>query len=133
MLMGENDMMSFLRRSSSASLISSLALVIALVFCGLGATTGFAQTSNGTIAGSILDKSGAAVPNATVEATSEDRGGDPRVVQTDNSGTYRIESLLPGKYTVVVKKDGFAQVKISGVEVKASLTSTFNGTLEVAG
>jgi protocatechuate 3,4-dioxygenase beta subunit len=26
-------------------------------------------------------------------------GGDPRVVQTDNSGTYRIESLLPGKYT----------------------------------
>lgn len=126
-------MKSFLRRSSCASLISSLALVIALVFCGLGATTGFAQTSNGTIAGSILDKSGAAVPNATVEATSEDRGGDPRVVQTDNSGTYRIESLLPGKYTVVVKKDGFAQVKISGLEVKASLTSTFNGTLEISG
>ena len=91
-----------------------------------------AQTSNGTIAGAIVDKTGAGVPDATVEATSEDRGGDPRVAQTDSSGSYRIEPLLPGKYTLVIKKTGFADIKVSKLDVKASLTTTFNGTLEVA-
>jgi outer membrane receptor protein involved in Fe transport len=94
---------------------------------------GFAQTSNGVIAGSIADKSGASVPDATVSATSEDRGGEPRVVATDSAGSYRIESLLPGKYTVVIKKAGFADLKVTSVDVKASLTTTVNGTLEIVG
>src|SRR5579883_620641 len=92
-----------------------------------------AQTSNGTIAGTIVDKTGAAVPNATVEITSVDRGGAPRTVQTDASGQYRAEALLPGKYSVVVKKAGFSDLKIAGIEVKASLTATASGTLEVSG
>src|SRR5579859_426615 len=126
-------MKNFLRRSSSASLILSLAVVIALFFCGLGATPGFGQTSNGTIAGAIVDKTGAGVPGARVEATSEDRGGEPRVAETDSVGSYRVESLLPGKYTLVVKKAGFADIKVSGLDVRASLTTTFNGTVEIAG
>jgi len=109
-----------------------------IVFVAIGVLTllmtspGRAQTSNGTIAGAIVDSSGAAIPNATVSATSDDRGGEPRVAETDSVGSYRIESLLPGKYTLVIRKAGFADIKVSGLEVKASLTTTFNGTLEVA-
>ena len=125
-------MKSYLRRGNTASLVTNLVVLIALVFCGLGAVPGFAQTSNGTLAGAIVDKTGAGVPDAAVEATSEDRGGDPRVAQTDSSGSYRIEPLLPGKYTLVIKKAGFATIKVSGLDVKASLTTTFTGTLEVA-
>ncbi|MGB8456471.1 MAG: carboxypeptidase-like regulatory domain-containing protein, partial [Candidatus Acidiferrum sp.] len=95
-------MKNFLRRSSSASLILSIAVLFALVLCGLGATPGFAQTSNGTIAGVIVDTSGSAVPEAKVEITSDDRGGEPRVMNTDSSGSFRVEALIPGKYTVVV-------------------------------
>jgi len=73
------------------------------------------------------------VPLATVEATSSDRGGAARVSETDSSGSYRIESLLPGTYALVVKKGGFAEIKVSGLIVNASLTTTFNGTLDVAG
>jgi len=94
---------------------------------------GFGQTSNGTIAGVILDKTGAAVSGATVEITSTDRGGEPRVVSTDASGSYRVEALIPGKYSVTVKMAGFSDLKISGIDVKASLTATANGTLELAG
>ncbi len=104
-----------------------------VAFAALSVMPAYTQTSNGVIAGAIVDKSGAAVPNATAAATSEDRGGEPRVVETDSVGSYRIESLLPGRYTLVVKKGGFADIKVSGLEVKASLTTTFNGTLEVAG
>jgi outer membrane receptor protein involved in Fe transport len=107
-------------------------LLTIAVFLGFVVLLGQAQTSNGVIAGAIVDKSSAGVPNATVSATSEDRGGEPRVVETDSVGSYRIESLLPGRYTLVIKKAGFADVKVSGLEVKASLTTTFNGTLELA-
>ena len=125
-------MKNYVRSRNAASLITALAVLIALMFEGMGATSGFAQTSNGTIAGAIVDKTGAAVPDARVEATSEDRGGEPRVAETDSSGSYRIEPLLPGKYTLVIKKQGFADTKVSGLDVRASLTTTFNGTLEIA-
>src|SRR5882762_11329348 len=92
-----------------------------------------AQSSNGAIAGALVDKSGAGVAGASVEATSVDRGGQPRIVETDSTGSYRIEALLPGRYTILIKKAGFAELKVSNVDVKASLTTTINGSLELAG
>jgi carboxypeptidase family protein/TonB-dependent receptor-like protein len=114
----------------------SRALVVLTLILGveaLLALPGYAQTSNGTIAGVIVDTSGSAVPDAKVEITSDDRGGEPRVMNTDGSGSFRVEALIPGKYTVAVKKAGFSDLKISGIDVRASLTATANGVLEVAG
>lgn len=114
----------------------SRALIVLALILGVGtvlAIPGYAQTSNGTIAGVIVDTSGSAVPDAQVEITSDDRGGEPRVMNTDASGSFRVEALIPGKYTIAVKKAGFADLKISGVDVRASLTATANGVLEVAG
>lgn len=114
---------------------SRVFVVLGLIF-GLGmlaAIPGYAQTSNGTIAGNIVDKTGAAVVDATVSVTSEDRGGEPREMNTDAAGSFRVEALIPGKYTVTVKKGGFSDLKISGIDVRASLTSTASGVLEVAG
>jgi hypothetical protein len=102
-------------------------LVVTLLSC-----PAMAQTSNGTIVGKVTDKTGASVPNADVTATDSERGGG-RSVQTDASGAYRIESLLPGQYVVSVKASGFADFKVSGVEVKGSLTTNVDATLEVAG
>jgi outer membrane receptor protein involved in Fe transport len=108
-------------------------LAVVVAFLALAVVPGHAQTSNGVIAGVIIDKTGAGVPKALVEATSTDRGGAPHVSETDSTGSYRIESLLPGIYSLVVKKDGFAEIKVSGLAVNASLSTTFSGTLEIAG
>src|SRR6266478_6661387 len=110
-----------------------LVVAVLLAFATLAVLPEYAQTSNGVIAGVIVDNSGAVVLKATVEATSTDRGGAPHVTETDSSGSYRVESLLPGTYSLVVKKAGFAEIRVSGLDVKASLTTTFNGTLELAG
>jgi len=91
------------------------------------------QSSNGAIAGAIVDKSGAGIAGASVQATSIDRGGEPRIIETDSTGSYRMEALLPGTYSVLVKKAGFGDLKISDVAVKASLTTTVNGSLDIAG
>src|SRR6267142_488243 len=120
-------------RSMQSVLRTVLVVAVLLAFAALSVVPGYAQTSNGVIAGVIVDNSGAVVLKATIEATSSDRGGAAHVTETDSSGSYRIESLLPGTYSLVVKKTGFAEIRVSGLEVKASLTTTFNGTLELAG
>src|SRR5262249_11117420 len=94
-------------------------VVFGLAMLILALTPGLllAQTSNGTIVGKVTDKTGASVPNAEVTATDAERGGG-RTTETDSSGAFRIESLLPGHYLVSVKASGFAEFKVSGIEVK---------------
>jgi outer membrane receptor protein involved in Fe transport len=92
----------------------------------------FAQTSTGTIAGTVTDKTGASVPKATVKASSAQFGRDLRVTTTDSTGGYQLESLLPGTYTVTVEASGFGKVEVADVQVKGSLIVTANVTLDVS-
>ena len=94
-------------------------------------TSAHAQTSTGTIVGTVIDKSGAAVPDATVTASSAEFGKNLRSTKTDSAGGYRLESLLPGIYTVTVEATGFAKVDVTKVQVKGSLLVTANATLDV--
>jgi len=112
-----------------ASLISMVAVMVALV--ALAVVPGYAQTSNGTIAGTITDKSGGALVKATVTATNQDLGKTLGTAVTDSSGGYRIDALFPGKYTVSVKAAGFSELKVSDVDVRGSYVSTVSGVLEV--
>jgi hypothetical protein len=104
---------------------------VMLMLAVVAITPGFAQTSNGTIAGTITDHTGGAVVKATVSATSQDLGKTLGTAITDAAGGYRIDALFPGKYTVTVKADGFDLLKVSDVDVRGSFVSTVNGTLEV--
>ena len=105
-----------------------VAIGAALVFAGSVA----AQTSNGTIVGTVTDKTGAAVANASVKVSSQQFGEVPRVATTDSAGGYRFESLLPGTYAVTVTAAGFDELKIQNVQVKGSLIVNASGTLEVS-
>lgn len=117
-----------MRRLSRILFGSGFCLVLSLTL----ATLGWAQSSNGTVAGAVVDKSGAAVPDAQVSAVSTERGGEPRTATTDSVGAYRIEALPPGSYVVTIKKQGFAEFKVSGVEVRASVSVKVDATLDVA-
>jgi len=113
------------------SILRSVAVLAAVVLLAAGVS--FAQTSNGTIAGAITDKTGAAMPGAGVAASSAEVGGGKHTATTDSVGTYCIEALALGKYLVVVTAQGFAELKIANVDVTGSYTTTVNGILEVAG
>jgi len=78
------------------------AIVLALV----GVATAAAQTSNGTVIGSVTDTTGRAVVGATVTVVSTDTGA-ARTTLTNQEGTYRIESLMPGTYDVSATATGF--------------------------
>jgi Carboxypeptidase regulatory-like domain len=68
---------------------------------------GWSQEVTASITGTVLDQSGAAVPGATVTATSQERGQTYAAV-TNESGLYRIAQLPVGSYALKVEKTGFA-------------------------
>jgi len=66
----------------------------------------FAQVATAELSGTVLDPTGASVPNAKVTATNNDTG---RVFQTtsNSTGNYVIQLLPPGTYTITVEATSF--------------------------
>lgn len=91
---------------------------------------GYGQTSNGTIVGTVTDKTGAAVPNAKVTGASKELGVT-RTTVTDSAGGYRLENLPPGPYTISIEASGFSVFQLSDIKVKGSLEVSANATLDV--
>jgi outer membrane receptor protein involved in Fe transport len=107
----------------------ALVLAVELAFLSLGPSA-LAQTSNGTIVGTVTDKSGAVVPNAKIKGVSKDLGVERSAV-ADSVGSYRLENLPPGLYTVTVEAQGFSTLQMGNVLVKGSTEVTANAVLEV--
>src|SRR5216683_5185068 len=104
---------------------------IVFVLAVLGSALAWAQTSNGTLVGSIVDPTGAVVTKATVSALSS-QYGQPHETHTDSVGTYRLESLQPGIYAVTITAPAFETITVTGVVINGSLTTTINGKLKLA-
>jgi hypothetical protein len=91
-----------------ATACSSLLLVLSLFLLTTGMLQlGWAQEVTASITGTVTDPSGAAVPGATVTATSQERG-QSYTAETNDSGLYRIAQLPVGTYDLKVEKSGFA-------------------------
>ena len=100
------------------------------IACILFCVNLFAQSTS-TIYGTIHDKSGAVVPNATVVATDQGTG-ITYPTQTDNSGNYQITGLRVGSYRVEVSASGMQKQTASGVRVDVSRNVLQNFDLAVA-
>jgi hypothetical protein len=87
---------------------------IFLLFVGIGAAS--AQTSNGTVVGAITDPTGSGIVGATVTLTSVDTGS-VRTTLTNQEGSYRIESVLPGTYNLSASAAGFQTTVNNGLIV----------------
>ncbi len=104
-------------------------IVLAVILGMVVSLSAHAQTSNGTIVGSVTDPAGAVVLGATVTVTNTDLGAFKRTTKTDSAGSYRIDGLLPGNYSVSIQASGMQEFVEVGVAVKASLASTVNASL----
>lgn len=89
-----------------------------------------AQTSKGTIAGTVTDPSGASVTNATVTVRGL-QNGETRTVTTGSNGEYRITAVLPGLYEVKATAQGFAELLLDHVEVRATVDTPVDLQLQV--
>ena len=108
-------------------------MVTALAFCILAlgsAGIGFSQQRPGSLRGQVLDELGGAIVGASV--TVIDAAGTEKSVVTNNTGTYTITGLAPGKYTLRVVNTGFAIFENTEVEVASGKTQQLDVTLKVA-
>jgi hypothetical protein len=99
------------------------------ILCLLMLGSAAAQSDRGTIAGSILDSSGAAVGGAAVTITGVDTGNTYKTVSTAE-GVYRVADIQIGRYNVTVEAPGFKVSKQEGVLVQINTTAALNITLE---
>src|SRR3954463_6750107 len=92
--------------------------IVVLLISLAGAMNAFAQAS-GTITGTVVDSSGAALPGATVTVT-ESNTLAVRTGVSNEAGLFRMAALDPGEYTVRVELASFKPVSISAVKVSTS-------------
>ncbi len=91
-----------------------------LIACLAGASNAFAQTLVGNLTGTVVDNVGA-VPGATVTLTNLNTN-TTQTAATNEQGTFRIPSVLPGRYTVKITMQGFKAVDVAEFNVSAGQT-----------
>jgi hypothetical protein len=69
-----------------------------------------AQTNNSSITGTVLDSTGAAVPDATVTARNQEQNTVVTTL-TNADGIFVFPQLLPATYTLTVEKAGFKKLE----------------------
>ena len=116
-------------KSFTLSLRIVLTLFAVSVLLLPGSVLGQSLTS-GDVTGTVLDPSGAAVPNATVTLKNNDTGST-QTTNTTSTGAYRFRLLNPGSYSVSAAATGF-QGTAQNVSVAVGQTSTVNMQMQLA-
>jgi hypothetical protein len=104
-----------------------------LVMAGLAtvALAGLAQSPTGTIRGTILDSSGAVIPNATVTITNT-QTNEAKTTNTDGEGRYIINFVQPATYSATATASGFESEKQNNIVVQVSVGVPVDFKLPVA-
>ncbi len=103
-----------------------------LSFVGMVLMVGIAlgQGNSGSIRGTILDSTGAAVGGVTIEITSEATDAT-KTITTSDAGFYSVDALTPGQYTVKATREGFSTVSVQHVQVDPGQTRETSLSLKV--
>jgi Carboxypeptidase regulatory-like domain len=114
--------------------VTSTQRVVCLFVCSVVLLFGFhvpACAQNvGSLHGTVIDKTGAAIPDAAVTAT--DRGlSESRTTKTDRSGAFSFAQLTPGTYRIEIEKIGFKEYLNGEVVVLVATSTTLDVQLEV--
>src|SRR3984885_2655477 len=89
-----------------------------------------AQSTFGSISGSVADASGSAVPDAQVTLTSTATSAK-QTFTTGGDGLYSFVNLNPGEYRLEVEKAGFKHYKRESVIVQVQQAVRIDATMEV--
>ena len=84
-----------------------------------------AQTTNGSIEGSVTDPSGGAVAGASVTARNMDTGLT-QATTTTQAGIYSLPNLPPGRYSVTVEAPNLKKYAQEGVTVTTGTAISLN-------
>jgi outer membrane receptor protein involved in Fe transport len=110
-------------------------VTVGLVFavCALAySPVAYGQAVYGSIFGTAVDTTGAAVPGATITVTDEAKGTSSTVT-SNASGEFNAEHLIPDMYDVKVTAQGFKGYEQKGIQVNADTSTKIEAALTVGG
>ncbi len=108
-----------------------MAVGFLLVSLAMGGPAALAQSTFGSIRGTVSDASGAVVPGASVLLHSLDENVD-RELKSNDAGEFTAENLKAGHYRVVVHASGFSDTAIASAALEARQTLRLPIVLEIA-
>jgi carboxypeptidase family protein/TonB-dependent receptor-like protein len=89
-----------------------------------------AQTTTGSIVGTVSDPSGAVIAGATVTVTNQGTSNAVKTI-TDATGNYVVTPLVVGTYTVAVEAAGFKKSVRSDIPINVQDRVRVDASLEV--
>ena len=96
--------------------------LLLFMLASLSASRLIAQAVSGTIVGTVVDQSGAVVPNAQVTIVLTGQNDEHNTV-TNESGNFTWPNLEPGTYTVTVAAGGFEKMAHENIVVETNTTA----------
>jgi hypothetical protein len=111
-----------LRRSIFSAGLSVLACsTIPALLLGTGIV--YAQNTNATIRGQVLDPTGALVPGAQVVIVNQETNVNVFNGRTDSAGTFVAPQVIPGSYRITVTAPGLKQAVVDLIATVAQVAS----------
>src|SRR6202041_543291 len=101
-----NRLKHFLRPGRVVRQATTCFLVALFISWGIFGGQASAQTTTGTISGTVTDPTGSVISNAVVTVTGV-QTGISQTVQSNGSGNYVFPALATGDYTLSVEAKGF--------------------------
>src|SRR5260370_13215339 len=105
-------------------------LVVPIIACWMVTIPVIAQTTSGSISGTVTDASGGGVPAAQVTAINTQTGAQ-RASVTGGDGRYELPGLSPGIYDLRVEKEGFNTIIQQEIGLQVTQDAVLNVTLRI--
>lgn len=112
--------------SRTTKRITAKLLTILLVICGVS----LAQSGSSAISGTVQDESSSAIPTAKVRVINEQTGAAQETLANE-SGLYRVGSLVPGSYHIEAEAEGFQKLVRGPVTLEVGQVLALDLSLKV--
>ena len=121
-----------MRHNETVTLVPLFAVMpfVIFVFLGCAPLPLLAQYTTASMAGNVVDPTGAMVPAAEVTVRNTETGFK-QTTQTDAGGTFLFPSLPVGVYQLKVEKPGFATYVQEGITLAVNQSARQAVTLKV--
>jgi hypothetical protein len=112
-------------------MLKRYALLVAVVCSVFSLSSLVYSQANGSLSGTVTDKTGSVVSGAVVKITAQETG-ITREVKTDDTGHYQAPFLAVANYTVRVESQGFQTTEQKDIRLQVNEQREVNFTLNPA-
>ena len=89
-----------------------------------------AQSTSGSIIGTVHDASGSVIPGAKLTLTNTGTS-ETRALESDSNGSYQFVNLAPGRYEITIEKQGFKRKVFTNLQVEVQQVVREDAALDV--